>query len=215
MKKLLFYVAGMLLLPAVVSSCSGGNAEKEREDSIRRADSIAAVRQLQEVEAEARLESIKNEATSIKPSFFLERASSVTYTFTSTGETSSQLKSVGFKKISSKNVDLSETHGEEYYDVYRETTTYNRSNENGTSTVTVIYYSEIDGDYDEIVKIDFDSPEAMENFIDKLLQMRFVSRISDSQFNIGEAKEYGAIIGKITGKNQFELYTKEAINLPR
>lgn len=43
MKKITLFAILMLTVSTVIISCSGRNAEKEREDSIRRADSIAAV----------------------------------------------------------------------------------------------------------------------------------------------------------------------------
>ena len=60
MKNNLIFSIGVLLAVSMLTGCSGGsNTEKERQDSIRRADSIAALEAAME---QARLEAIQNDS---------------------------------------------------------------------------------------------------------------------------------------------------------
>ena len=66
MKKFVLIATGLFLTIGIMASCSGRNAEKEREDSIRIADSIAAVEEAKEealrIAEQARLDSIRQDS---------------------------------------------------------------------------------------------------------------------------------------------------------
>lgn len=63
MKKILFLAASALMAAGLITSCGGGSAEQARQDSIRRADSIAAVRAAEQARIEAeRLEDARRDS---------------------------------------------------------------------------------------------------------------------------------------------------------
>ena len=101
MKKFILIASGLFLTIGIMTGCSGRNAEKEREDSIRIADSIAAVEAAREealrIAEQARLDSIRldsienEENLRIKPQYF-------SYDI----DSQKKMKSLGFKKVREK-----------------------------------------------------------------------------------------------------------------
>lgn len=61
MKKFLFLFSAVILISIFITSCMGKNTEKEREDSIRQADSIATAEAAQAAEA-ARIDSLRQDS---------------------------------------------------------------------------------------------------------------------------------------------------------
>lgn len=108
-------VSYLFVLSIIFSCCAGNNAEKEREDSIRKADSIATI-QAEKEEAmraaeQARLDSIRQDSIAneenlrIKPQYFSYDA-----------DFQKKAKSLGFKKIS-EEIEEDEENGIEMGEV--------------------------------------------------------------------------------------------------
>ena len=102
MKKISLFSLFLFVVSVILSCCAGNNSEKLREDSIRKADSIAAI-QAEKEEAmraaeQARLDSIRQDSIEneeklrIKPQYFISYVS----------DTQKKLKSLGFKKVREK-----------------------------------------------------------------------------------------------------------------
>lgn len=111
MKKITIFTFGVMLLGGIMASCSGGNAEKEREDSMRTADSLAAIEaDLQQIE-QARLDSIRqdsinNASAGLTFEMFTcpEKIEGVTLTtFLTLKKIKSNLEGLGFEQTGSQN----------------------------------------------------------------------------------------------------------------
>ena len=62
MRKTAFFAIGIIVITGILAGCSGVNKEREREDSIRNADSLAAVEATLEQIEEARIDSIREDS---------------------------------------------------------------------------------------------------------------------------------------------------------
>ena len=169
MKKLLLGAAVVLLMV----SCAGRNAEKERDDSIRSADSIAAVEASQAAE-QAHLDSIKFEEQRLKPSAFLGVSSSSNHKefyLLDENKIFSNLKNMGFTKGKTKKSEYTYT-GEWQYLTSK--TDFTNDSQESSDNITVIVYNIDKGgicEDENYVKIKFKDERNKEAFIDDLLKM--------------------------------------------
>lgn len=207
MKNLLFFVC----LTIWLISCSGrGTADKEREDSIRTADSIAAVQAAEEAAEQARLDSIK-EAKSIKPYALIQRASSVTYEFLLPNEISSNLKKLGFKAGKTKETGWMDHPN--CMELRKSTTLFTRIENDESTQVSVTTY-DVDwggiGTDEEYIVITFGNEKEKENFIEKVLKLKFVNK-TDSKITIGEGEKYMNIYVDYSKPLKVEIYGDNTI----
>lgn len=205
MKKFILSAIGFFLIIGIMASCSGKNAEKEREDSIRIADSIAAAEAAQAAE-QARLDSIKFEEQRLKPStlFGISSANKNYYLLDKT-KMFSNLNSSGFIKGKTKETAPSYT-GEWEYSTSK--TDFTKDSRENSDNITVIVYNIDKGGVCEdetYVKIKFKDEKNKDAFIEDLLKM-------DGQKNtdLSDIKNGYLYINNISPL-EIEFYTFEEI----
>lgn len=205
------YLYILISIILITTSCSGnGASEKEREDSIRIADSIATVREAEELAEQARLDSIK-EANRLTPYAFIKRASSVTYEFLGEYEIFSNFKKLGFNAGKTKTTDRMEHP--DCVDFDKEITFFTRTENGETTQVKVISYGVDRGGInttEEYIIIDFGNEKEKDKFIEKILNLRFANK-NDSKITIGDGEKYYNIYVDYSKPLKVEIYNEEAI----
>lgn len=112
MKKLVLLTVSAIVMSMAVTGCSGGNAQKERDDSIRRADSLAAVEaSIQEdlkAAEQARLDSIRQDSIAKAENDKFLNALPDPKKIVWDAKAGKYLKSLGFEGSSKGNEDYAE-----------------------------------------------------------------------------------------------------------
>ena len=147
--KLFFLGFGFFVLPAVIISCSGGkNAEQEREDSIRRADSLAAIEAQIEALEQARLDSLRQDSLNRVASKLTFQTFSVSEKVDGVSLQSLDSDKKIESRLKEKGFELTETKKEQKKD-------YDWTPQNPTFyTVTVKTYTKTIGDKTTVVKLE-------------------------------------------------------------
>ena len=170
MKRNILFIAGLFVLLSSIASCAGRNAEKEREDSIRIADSIAAAEAAQAAAEQARLDSIRqdsiNNATAgltFQMFCYPEKVEGVTLqSFLTLKQIKSKLEEIGFTQTGSQQKKEKEydwtPNNPSYYT--KTITTFSKTIGENTTTVTL---GGADGDVFD-AKIEFPKSKDVEEF---------------------------------------------------
>ena len=170
MKRNILFIAGLFVLVSSIASCAGRNAEKEREDSIRIADSIAAAEAAQAEAEQARLDSIRqdsiNNATAgltFQMFCYPEKVEGVTLqSFLTLKQIKSKLEEIGFTQTGSQQKKEKEydwtPDNPSYYT--KTITTFSKTIGENTTTVTL---GGADG-YVFDAKIEFPKSKDVEEF---------------------------------------------------
>lgn len=172
MKNFILAAIGLFLTIGIFASCSGKNTEKEREDSIRIADSITAEEAAQAAE-QARLDSIKFEEQRLKPSalFGISPVNKKDYYLLDKKQMFSNLNSSGFTK--GKTKDTAPSYASEWQYSSSKTDFTNDSPEDSDNVTVIIYNIDKGGvcEDETYVRIKFKDEKNKEAFIEDLLKM--------------------------------------------